>query len=73
MFRVFTWRRIGKEEERKNFPYLSTLSLNSGNGFELSLFAEGHIKSEMSTELEKIEKEKLFDSLTCGICLDFFR
>ena len=27
----------------------------------------------MSADQEKLEKEKLFDSLTCGICLDFFR
>ena len=32
-----------------------------------------NIRSDMSTDQEKIEKEKLFDSLTCGICLDFFR
>ena len=37
MFRDFTWRRIGKEEERKNFPYLSTLSRNIRNGFELRI------------------------------------
>ena len=35
MFLDFTWRRIGKEEKRKNVPYLSTLLRNIRNGFEL--------------------------------------
>ena len=34
---------------------------------------DSFLKLFRSTDQEKIEKEKLFDSLTCGICLDFFR
>ena len=35
MFRDFAWRRL----ERKNFPYLSTLSRKIRNGFELRIQA----------------------------------
>ena len=53
MFRDFTWRRIGKEDERKNFPYLSTLSRNSGNGFELNLLYGPILKPLVPRSCEK--------------------
>ena len=34
-FHFFTWRKIGEPISDRHFLYLSTLSRNSGNGFEL--------------------------------------
>ena len=37
LFRHFTWRMIGQPISDRHFPYLSTLSRNSGNWFGLSM------------------------------------
>ena len=40
LFRYFKWRRIGQPISDRHFDYLSTLSRNSKNGFELSELAK---------------------------------
>ena len=49
LFHYFTWRRIGEPISDRHFLYLSTLSRNSGNGFEL----------RVSTLVEKVKHHLL--------------